>query len=807
MTNKIKSRILQVFQDFIRLSLVAVALLLILRLAQFRYLSGVHILPPYALKLEWMGVLQDIVLWQFVSWIVIIPFTMLSFIKRWIGIVFYILVFLFLVFSEWALFQYFSLTIRPLDQVIFSYSYREVMMITGSCVKFNLITFLPFILIFLATLVLLFFFLRLRLSKYFLSAGILLSLGSLFFIKLVTPEERQYKNPFEYYIVLNKSDYFFHKCAAYLFNSKKTTDQYNLKAASERYHAAHPGFTFLGNKYPFLHDENAEDVLSGFFNLKKEKPNLVFIIVESLSSCFMGNNPVFGSYTPFLDSLAGKSLFWNNFLSTADRTFNVLPAVFASLPPGDPTFVNDVAKIPYHLSMIRYLREGGYYTSFFYGGDPSFNYMKDFLQRQETDFILHSFGPKYKRSVLNEGYSWGYSDTDLFERAIEALDSLKKSPRLDIYLTLSLHSPFIPPEPEYYAAQMDERIRKISPDFPLKTDIEKYKNIFATILYTDHALKVFMDDYRKRPEFSNTIFIITGDHALPELNLFRFSGLEHYHVPLIIYSPLLKQPVYFPSVSSHLDITPSFLAMLSRQYGIKTQSVSTWLGSGIDTSTTFRNTHILPFILNSKEIVEYVNQQYYLDQSGIQRIMPQLELRATEDPVTRKRMQAELEDFKLLNSYITRQNKLIPPELLFQKVIDSVEIPVKDSVFFSAWDSTGEFRSIFHDIQADSKFRLLRMELTFDFFTAEKDFQKIPVVVLDIFRKGGKHVIWQYFEFPFNDDNRSDQAKWRTVKITGQVDLSYLKEKEPYSLMSYIWNKAHCTIKFNNPRVKIYGFY
>ena len=41
-------------------------------------------------------------------------------------------------------------------------------------------------------------------------------------------------------------------------------------------------------------------------------------------------------------------------------------------------------------------------------------------------------------------------------------------------------------------------------------------------------------------EYENTIFIITGDHSMPELGLWQISEIERYHVPLIIFSPLLK---------------------------------------------------------------------------------------------------------------------------------------------------------------------------------------------------------------------------------------------------------------------------
>jgi phosphoglycerol transferase MdoB-like AlkP superfamily enzyme len=64
-------------------------------------------------------------------------------------------------------------------------------------------------------------------------------------------------------------------------------------------------------------------------------PNLVFIIVEGLGRNFSGPGARLGSFTPFLDELAGRSLYFENFLSGQGRTFGVLTTVFGSLPFGE----------------------------------------------------------------------------------------------------------------------------------------------------------------------------------------------------------------------------------------------------------------------------------------------------------------------------------------------------------------------------------------------------------------------------------------------------------------------------------------
>jgi phosphoglycerol transferase MdoB-like AlkP superfamily enzyme len=797
-----------ILSRFAALNLVVLVVLIILRLSQYVSMSLTHTMPSGAVLLELRGCLQDMVLWLIFSWFLLIPFFLFSLIKRWIGTVFFGFVFYLVAATEWALFQYFKIQMTPLDQVIFSYSAREMMMIVQDSVQLNFLAFLPFILIGLLTTFFVIISEKIKASRILLALFFVVSLSAFFLRKPVAPKETGNGSRFEYYLAVNKCAYLVDQVNLYFSSLRQTATSATVEAAARRYQAAHPEFVFPGTRYPFLHNDLTPDVLSPFFNLGKEKPNLVFIVVESLSSCFCGDNNVFGSFTPFLDSIAGHSLYWSNFLATSDRTFNVLPALFGSLPPGDPTFVNTAARIPYHFSLIRYLHENGYYSSFFYAGEPKFNCMEDFLHRQDIDYILRNFGPNFANvNALTDGYHWGHCDGDLFSRSFEVIDSLKRSPRLDIYLTLSLHSPFIPPDQKYYMARVDNRLKKIDPGNPFKADIEHNKNIFATILYTDHALREFFNKYRKKTEFGNTIFIITGDHAMPELNPRRFSCIAAYHVPLIIYSPMLKKSVHMRSVSSHLDVTPTILAMMRQQYNISTRSLAPWMGSGIDTAAGPRNIHTLPFILNNKEIIEYVNQSDYLFQNTISRILPDLWLNNNPDTSILRKMNGERADFKILNTYVTKQNMLVPKEVYFDKDCDSAEIEIKKVKPLNPTDSTSEYRSLFRDLKISSKIKFLRLEITLDIRSPEPDSGKIPFVVFDLYRSNKQPCLWNAFDIPGNKKSSARPGEWRTLTINEFVEVGYLRGTEDYSLNMYVWNYKRSIVRFNNPRIRIIGYY
>ena len=99
------------------------------------------------------------------------------------------------------------------------------------------------------------------------------------------------------------------------------------------------------------------------------------------------------------------------------------------------------------------------------------------------------------------------------------------------------------------------------------------------LLYTDNSIQSFMQAYSKRPDYANTIFIITGDHRL--IPVPQKDNLSRFHVPLYIYSPMLKKTAKFKSISSHTDVAPSLVSFLTNNYTIQQTRKNNLAGSGI----------------------------------------------------------------------------------------------------------------------------------------------------------------------------------------------------------------------------------
>ncbi|HMB63776.1 MAG TPA: sulfatase-like hydrolase/transferase, partial [Eudoraea sp.] len=194
--------------------------------------------------------------------------------------------------------------------------------------------------------------------------------------------------------------------------------------------------------------------------------------------------------------------------------------------------------------------------------------------------------------------------------------------------------------------------------------IEKNDNVFATLLYTDDALKWVLNAYKSQPNYDNTIFIITGDHRL--IPIPQRNALSRFHVPLIMYSPMLRSPRKMSAISSHFDVTPSLLAMLERRYELKMPKKVAWMGSTLDMNKTFRSVKDIPLMRNKNELKEYISQDKILSAGDVFEIDANMDLSPSFGGSSG--LEEKMDNFKAMNAYVTSNNKIIPDSLAIFKL-------------------------------------------------------------------------------------------------------------------------------------------
>jgi len=611
-----------------------------------------------------IGLKYDLILYLRISALLMIPFLFIAYFSQKAAKYFFIVISILLILGDMLLLKYFSTARVPLGADLLGYSLKEMEHTIGASGEFNITPYILMIL-YLALMVRIFIkHVYFRLKPWMISHLTILMLISLFPIKQLKPDPSKFGNEFSMFVASNKFAFFAQSMSDhYRHLGTLNNKTYTFKAVASS-PEGNP-FTYVNPDYPFLHQETTPDVLGEFFNLGDTPPNIVLIIVESLGRAYSGQGAYLGSFTPFLDSLMQKSLYWENCLSTSGRTFQVLPATLASLPFGDHGFAALGEKMPDHLSLISLLKnQAGYTSSFVYGGEAEFDMMDIFLRRQGIDQIIdsRSFGSGYtKLPATGNGFTWGYGDRDIFQRYLEDLKSNPDSRRMDILLTLAVHDPFNIPNQEYYVQKFEERLNIL--DLSEKTKIfdRQYPKQLASVVYFDESLRYFFNELSKSGSFGNTIFIITGDHRMPEVPI--STQIDRFHVPLVIYSPLLKKAEKFSAITTHFDITPSIVALLEGKKYIKRPTLASWIGHGLDNSVSFRSLNTYPFMRNINEILDLISSENFLSSQTVYQIYPDLNIEPTETADLQTQLKEELDNFIRKNNYACRNNKLIPDSL------------------------------------------------------------------------------------------------------------------------------------------------
>jgi hypothetical protein len=455
--------------------------------------------------------------------------------------------------------------------------------------------------------------------------------------------------------LLNKTAYFADRTLAHLADSPA--------GASLEHGRGDLPWTGKDPRYPFLHPDRTPDTLGPLFERPTDTPpNLVFIIVEGLGRNFSGPGARLGSFTPFLDELAGRSLYFDNFLAGQGRTFGVLSTIFGSLPFGENGLAALGDKMPRHASLLSVLKAQGYRLKFYSGTNLESDNQGAFLRQEGVDHIVseRDAGPPARRSK-----EWGQADGELVDTVLRHERNERQGPpSVSIVQTTSTRAPFTFPDKPRYLEKVGQRLAELGIAANANAGYAAQRDVFASVLYLDDALRRFFEGAARLPGHANTIYIITGDHRLPELPM--DTRIERYHVPLIVYSPLLKKPRAIKAVSSQFDIAPSLLAFLGKQYGIRSPQQVTWLGTGLDTEASFRNLHVIPLKETKAELSDFVSGSVYLAQGRLYALADGMLTDRAPDGKPLATARAQFQAFLLANGVAARAPALAPPSSIEQ---------------------------------------------------------------------------------------------------------------------------------------------
>jgi phosphoglycerol transferase MdoB-like AlkP superfamily enzyme len=275
------------------------------------------------------------------------------------------------------------------------------------------------------------------------------------------------------------------------------------------------------------------------FWLKHVKnPNIVLVFMESFSGKYVGALGAKQSLSPNFDKLSKNGVLFTSYYANDTRTSRSLISALSSYPPlpgvNLTKKIQAQQKIP---TVATYLGPLGYKNIFFYGGDRHFEDMSGYAINNDFD-VFYDFkdfkDAKYKNSI-------GVYDEELFDNVNSILKTQKK-PFFAMIMTLTNHGPFTLPD-----------------HFKIRPDLPKEKRTF---LYSDWALGQFIKKATKEKYFQNTIFIITADHS----SIYSDFNRQRFHIPLLVYSPLLRKTGKDNRLASHMNLPMTILKLCNRKF-------------------------------------------------------------------------------------------------------------------------------------------------------------------------------------------------------------------------------------------------
>jgi phosphoglycerol transferase MdoB-like AlkP superfamily enzyme len=277
--------------------------------------------------------------------------------------------------------------------------------------------------------------------------------------------------------------------------------------------------------------------------LRTNRPNVVFIILESFTSKLVGSVGGEAGVTPNLDSLARTGVLFNNIYAAGDRSQKGLVSLLSGFPNQPNT---SIIKYPRKTEQLPHLcqslKPAGYRSSYYYGGELAFANMKSYLVTAGYE----RFTERNDFTKSEQNSKWGAHDHVLFDRVLQDLRT-QPQPFFSTIFTLSSHEPFEIP---------------IARKFSGTTETALFRN---SVYYADWALGRFLREARQQPWYDNTLLVLVADHGHHLPGDDNVEAPAKFRIPLVLAGGALRPEArgrIMPGIGSQTDVAATLLAQL-----------------------------------------------------------------------------------------------------------------------------------------------------------------------------------------------------------------------------------------------------
>jgi phosphoglycerol transferase MdoB-like AlkP superfamily enzyme len=278
--------------------------------------------------------------------------------------------------------------------------------------------------------------------------------------------------------------------------------------------------------------------------LRIPRPNVVLIVWESFTAKVVRHFGGRDSVTPQFARWTRQGVLFDSVFASGDRSAQGLVAILSGFPsvPHDAimTRPRKASSLP-QLGVA--MRNAGYRTSYYYGGELAFANMKAYVLHGGFDRVtgIEAFPDSQRNS------KWGAHDHVVLDRALRELGAGPR-PFFSTVFTLSSHEPFEVPE---------------APVFP-GTDLStQFLNAHH---YSDASIGQFLDAASQQPWWDSTLVVIIADHGspLPEPPAGTTETVPaRHHIPMLWVGGALRvRDTVVHRIGTSVDLAPTLLTQL-----------------------------------------------------------------------------------------------------------------------------------------------------------------------------------------------------------------------------------------------------
>lgn len=311
------------------------------------------------------------------------------------------------------------------------------------------------------------------------------------------------------------------------------------------------------------HEELSSDTATPYLTRTAQgaripRPRHIFIILGETYAQW----PMLDQYIAFhaADGIRGlvaepNAYYSRRFMPNGDFTSVAITGVVTGLSEigQHVNYVPRSLREAYPTAMAPQFQQLGYAVDFWYGGVPSWEGMDRFSRAQGFD---HFYGyPDFHATKVN---AWGTSDAQLFAALGQHLAD--EPPTVHLIMTVSNHPPY---DIDVVAEGFDlENARAEAAKLPNADDPDQLALELGHYWYMDKIVTDFV--HATMEKYPDSLFVITGDHAV-RMNPSRTPTMYEYQsVPFVLYGQGITPEILPPDVvGGHTNIVPTLIELIA----------------------------------------------------------------------------------------------------------------------------------------------------------------------------------------------------------------------------------------------------